>query len=82
MACSSLAAWKQAQQAETRAEQALASGHDNAVAAAWVFHNRVLSIKAQVEAQYGPSSNELQSLGIKKKSERKTPVRRKTTTAA
>ena len=78
----SLAAWKAAQQAETRAEQALATAHDNAVAAVWEFHNLVLGVKAQVEAQYGPNSNELQSLGIKKKSERKTPGRRKMTTAA
>jgi hypothetical protein len=78
----SLAAWKAAQQAETRAEQALASAHDDAVAAVWEFHNLVLSVKAQVEAQYGPNSNELQSLGIKKKSEYKTPARRKPASAA
>jgi hypothetical protein len=76
-----LAAWKAAQQAETLAEQALATAHDNTVAAEWDFHNLVLSVKAQVEAQYGPNSNELQSLGIKKKSERKTPGRRTSTVA-
>ena len=78
----SLAAWKAAQQAETRAEQALATAHDNAVAAVWEFHNLVLGVKAQVEAQYGPNSNELQSLGLKKKSEYKARARRTPANAA
>ena len=36
------------------------------------FHQLILGIKDQVKAQYGSNSNELQSLGLKKKSEYKT----------
>ncbi len=77
-----LTAMQTAQQAEVKAENALAAAHDNAVAAEWDFHNAMLGAKAQVAAQYGPDSNELQSLGIKKKSEYKAPSRKKEVSAA
>jgi hypothetical protein len=66
-----------ARDAEVRAENALAAAHDIAVAAGWEFHNSMLGFKAQVIAQYGDDSNEVQSLGIRKKSERKTPGRKR-----
>jgi hypothetical protein len=40
------------------------------------FHNGVLGAKVQVEAQYGPNSDEYASLKLKKKSEYKAPTRR------
>jgi hypothetical protein len=62
--------------AEAQAAAALAAARDVAVAREWDFHNAMLGVKTQVEAQFGPDSNELQSVGRKKKSERARPVRR------
>lgn len=50
---------------------------DDAKAAEWAFHNFELSVKNQVAAQFGVDSNEYQSLGLKKKSERKAPTSKK-----
>ncbi len=63
--------------AETQAEATLAAARDNAVAREWEFHNLILGAKDQVTAQFGRNSNEVQALGLKKASERKTPQRRK-----
>ena len=41
----------------------------------------MLGVKTQVIAQYGVDSNEAQSLGLVKKSERKPPTRKKTSAA-
>lgn len=57
------------QAAETQAAAALAAARDEAVAAEWAFHNAMLGAKEQIVAQFGKDSNELQSLGLKKKSE-------------
>jgi hypothetical protein len=46
---------------------------DAARAAEWAFHNAMLGVKDQVIAQFGKDSNEVQALGLKKKSERKAP---------
>ncbi|MEB3209972.1 MAG: hypothetical protein VKL39_01400 [Leptolyngbyaceae bacterium] len=43
--------------------------------AEWDFHNSVMLMKDCVRAQFGPDSNESQSIGYKKKSERKRPRR-------
>ena len=67
---------------EAQAEAALAAARDNAVAKEWAFHNLMLGVKDQVMAQFGRDSNEVQALGIKKASERKSPQRRKTADAA
>lgn len=63
--------------AEAQAEAALKTARDEANTAEWAFHNYMLGVKDQVTAQYGNSSNELQSLGLKKKSEYKRPVSKK-----
>jgi glutathione peroxidase-family protein len=63
--------------AEAQAEAAYKAARDNAVQAEWNFHNYMLGVKDQVMAQYGKSSNELQSLGLKKKTEYKTPKPKK-----
>ena len=41
------------------------------------FHDIILRVKKQVKAQFGEDSNEAQSLGMKKKSEYKSPHRKK-----
>lgn len=65
-----------AQDAETQAEAALAAARDNAVAAEWDYHNLVLGMRDQVMAQFGRDSNEVQTVGLKKKSEYKPRTRR------
>ena len=62
---------------EDVAKQAYQAARDNAVAAEWAFHEYMLGVKSQVEAQFGVNSNEYQSLGLKKKSEYKKPTGRK-----
>ncbi|MFT4155909.1 hypothetical protein [Parafilimonas sp.] len=64
-----LAALSQLQNTEAQATAALKSARDNTVTAEWDFHNYILGVKNQVMAQYGDSSNEIQSLGLKKKTE-------------
>ena len=66
-----------AQEKETEKEVEFDSARDDACAAEWVFHNFILGMKAQVVAQYGPDSNEVQAVGLKKKSEYKRGGRRK-----
>jgi hypothetical protein len=71
-----LTAMKAAQDAELHARNAFNSARDAANAAEWDLHNAVLGAKDQVIAQYGKDSDQIQALGLKKKSERKAPVRR------
>lgn len=68
-------AMRTAQDAELRAQHALDAARDAAVAAQWAYHKIILAAKDQVIAQYGPDSDQVASLGLKKKSERRTPVR-------
>lgn len=60
-----------------QAEAAAAAKRDAANAGEWEFHNSILGAKTQVEAQFGPDSDEFAALGLKKKSEYKSPTRRK-----
>src|SRR5262245_39120624 len=66
----------QAEQAKIRAQNALDVARDEANAAALALHDALLGAKAQVIAQYGPDSYEVQALGLKRKSDRKRPARR------
>jgi hypothetical protein len=66
-----------AREKELTAENALAAARDASRQAEWRFHNAMLAVKAQVIAQYGVSSDEVQALGLKKKSERRKPARRR-----
>jgi hypothetical protein len=59
----------------TQAEAAASARRDAATAAEWEFHNAMLGANTQVEAQFGPNSDEYASLGNKKKSEYKSPSR-------
>ncbi len=46
------------------------------IAARWAFHSGLLSAKTAVAGQSGEDSNEIQALGRKKKSERKSLPRK------
>ena len=48
---------------------------DATVAAQWAFHDIILDVKNQAKAQFGADSDEVAALGLKKKSERKSPSR-------
>ena len=61
----------------TQAEATAAAKRDAATAAEWDFHNAMLGAKVQVEAQFGSDSDEFASLGMKKKSDYKSPTRRR-----
>ena len=67
-----------ARREEAQAAAALMTARDIAVAKEWAFHNLMLGVKDQVMAQFGRDSNEVQALGLKKASERKSPTRKKT----
>ncbi len=69
-------AFKAAQDAELAAQVALATARDAATAAEWDFHNTMLAVKEQVIAQFGKNSDQVQALGLKKKSEYKSPARK------
>jgi chromosomal replication initiation ATPase DnaA len=60
-----------------KANAALKNAKDDARASEWTFHNFMLGSKNQVAAQFGDDSNEYQSLGLKKKSEKKAPSSKK-----
>ena len=72
-----MSAMQRMQEAEAQAEAAYKAARDNANEAEWAFHNFILGAKNQVKAQFGVDSNELQSLGLKKKTEYKKPAARK-----
>jgi hypothetical protein len=65
------------QQAETEKLALYRAAVDAARLAEWEFHNAVLAMKEVVKGQYGSDSNEAQAVGLKKKSDRKRPVRQK-----
>ena len=65
-----------AQEIEAQAAAALKTARDNAVAAEWNYHNKILGSKDQVTAQYGRNSNQVQVVNRKKTSEYK-PRKRK-----
>jgi hypothetical protein len=76
-----ITAAKQNMEAKQTAETQAAAAHDAARDAAtdgeWAFHNAVTGAKTQVDAQYGSSSDQIQFVGRKKKSEYAKPLRRK-----
>jgi hypothetical protein len=53
---------------------------DAARTAEWEFHDAILAMKEVVRGQFGSDSNEARAIGLKKKSDRKRPVRTKTST--
>ena len=67
-----------AEDAAVQAKAAADAARDGEVAAQWAFHDFILGAKDQVIAQYGDDSNEKQAMGLKKKSEYKSPSKKKT----
>ncbi|MGJ3248156.1 MAG: hypothetical protein ACFE0I_18990 [Elainellaceae cyanobacterium] len=64
-----------ARKKETEMTALLKIAMDTARQAEWDFHNSVIAMKESVRGQFGPDSNEAQSVGYKKKSEWKRPKR-------
>ena len=64
-------------QKETELTALLKAAADASRQAEWDFHNAVLAMKESIRGQFGPDSDEAQSVGYKKKSEykrrRRTP---------
>lgn len=60
-----------------QAEADWKAARDAKIAAQWQFHNAILGSKKQVIAQFGDDAIEVQSVGLKRKSERAKPVRKK-----
>jgi hypothetical protein len=69
------AAMDHAQGSETRQDALLKTVRDEATRIEWDFHNAILRAKEFVIAQYGNDSNEVQAVGLKKKSEYRAPHR-------
>lgn len=69
------------QQAETEKLALYRAASDAARLAEWDFHNAILAMKDVVRGQFGSDSDEAQSVGLKKKSDRKRPTRTKTAVA-
>jgi hypothetical protein len=68
-------AMQESQTGEVQAQAAADAARDKATGDEWEFHDVILGVKAQVKAQFGENSDQLQSLGLKKKSEYKKPSR-------
>ncbi len=60
-----------AHEAELHARNTHAATRDALITAQHDFHELILGVKNQVKAIYGPDSDELAALGLKKRSERK-----------
>jgi hypothetical protein len=65
------------QQAETERLTLYRAAADAARLAEWEFHNAVLAMKEVIRGQYGSDSDQAQAVGLKKKSDRKRPNRKK-----
>jgi hypothetical protein len=52
------------------------AARDNVVKIEHEFHGAILAAKDQIRALFGADSNEYQSIGMKKKSEHKSPKKR------
>ena len=68
-----------AQMKRVQDDATAAASRDDETAKEWIFHDFITGAKTQIKAQFGDSSNEVQALGLKKKSEYKNPSKKKTT---
>lgn len=64
------------EETELHAYNAYAAARDATVASQRDFHGQIIGSKGQAKAQYGESSDQVASLGLKKKSEHRSGVRR------
>ena len=69
-----------AQNVEVQKQADADAARDAANTSEWSFHNKMLEAKKQVAAQYGSDSDQLQAIGLKKKSEYKKPTKKKPAT--
>jgi hypothetical protein len=67
------------QRIETQKVGEYKAARDNAVKAERAFHEAVLGVRDQVRALFGADSDEYQSIGMKKKTEYKSPTRKTVT---
>jgi hypothetical protein len=65
-----------AHHASVQADAAADAARDALVAEQWAFHNIILGTKDQVMAQFGPNSDEVQAVKLKKKTEYKARTRK------
>ena len=72
-------AMETAQEKSAQDEATAKASRDDEIAAQWAFHDFIVGARTQVTAQFGDSSNEKQAMGLKKKSEYKSPTKKKTT---
>ena len=56
------------------------ASRDAKVADEWEFHDFVRNMRTQVKAQFGENSDEVATVGLKKKSEYKSPSKKAPTT--
>jgi hypothetical protein len=70
------------QQHETEKLALYRAASDAARLAEWEFHNAVLAMKEVVRGHYGSDSDQAQSVGLKKKSDRKRPARKAAASAS
>lgn len=68
-----------AQSDEVQKLAAAAAARDTATTKEWEYHNAILGAKDQLLAQFGRDSNEVQAVGLKKKSEYKARSPKKKT---
>jgi hypothetical protein len=73
-------ALERTRQEELRAQQALAVARQATMDIEWALHEASAGAKTQVIAQYGPDSQVMQLLGLKRKSARRRPTRRTSAT--
>jgi hypothetical protein len=71
-------AMEKARAAEIAAQNALESARIDVIQAEWRFHNAILGAKKQVVAHFGEDSKAVAAMGLKRKSERRRPMRRTT----
>ncbi len=68
---------EQARQNEIHTRRAQAAARDELMVAEWTLHEAMLGVKAQVLAQYGPNSDAVAAVGLKKRSKRRRSSRGK-----
>lgn len=64
---------QESQTKEIQAHTAWQASRDEKVANEWEFHDFIRNMRTQIKAQFGEDSNEVQAVGLKKKSEYKKP---------
>lgn len=71
------AALSEAERAVAHAQRALDTARHRLIQAAWGFHNGVLGAKSEIITQFGPDSFAVHAIGLRRKSDRKPPSRRR-----